>query len=50
MEQNGFNVEAIKTNDMYNTKVNAGIDMSLSSCHTGFIEVILLKVTFLMMQ
>ena len=38
MEQNGFNVEAIKTNDMYNTKVNAGIDMSLSSCHTGFIS------------
>ena len=30
-------VEAIKTNDMYTTKVNAGIDMSLSSCHTGFI-------------
>ena len=37
MEENGFNVEAIKTEDMYSTKVNAGIDMSLSSCHTGFI-------------
>ena len=37
MESNGMNVEAIKTNDMYTTKVNAGIDMSLSSCHTGFI-------------
>ena len=38
MESNGMNVEAIKTNDMYNTKINAGIDMSLSSCHTGFIS------------
>ena len=37
MESNGMNVEAIKTNDMYTTKVNAGIEMSLSSCHTGFI-------------
>jgi len=37
MEYNGMNVEAIKTNDMYNTKMNAGIEMSLSSCHTGFI-------------
>ena len=37
MEENGFNVEAIKTEDMYTTKVNAGIDMNLSSCHTGFI-------------
>ena len=37
MEENGFNVEAIKTEDMYSTKVNAGIDMNLSSCHTGFI-------------
>ena len=37
MESNGMNVEAIKTNDMYTTKVNAGIDMNLSSCHTGFI-------------
>ena len=37
-EQNGLNVEAIKTNDMYSTKVNAGIDVTLQSCHTGFIE------------
>ncbi|GIS25514.1 MAG: hypothetical protein CM15mP126_7570 [Gammaproteobacteria bacterium] len=27
-----MNVEAIKTNDMYTTKVNAGIEWSLSSC------------------
>jgi hypothetical protein len=38
MEQNGLNVEAIKTNDMYSTKVKAGIDVTLQSCHTGFIE------------
>ena len=29
MEQNGFNVESIKTNDMYSTKVKAGIDVTL---------------------
>ena len=29
MESNGMNVEAIKTNDMYTTKVNAGIDMAM---------------------
>ena len=38
MEQNGLNVEAIKTNDMYSAKVKAGIDVTLQSCHTGFIE------------
>ena len=38
IEQNGLNVEAIKTNDMYSTKVKAGIDVTLKSCHTGFIE------------
>ena len=38
MEQNGFNVESIKTNDMYSTKVKAGIDVTLQSCHTGFID------------
>ena len=37
MEQNGFNVEAIKTNDMYSAKVKAGIDYTLQSCHTAFI-------------
>jgi len=37
MKQNGLNVEAIKTNDMYSTKVKAGIDVTLQSCHTGFI-------------
>tara|TARA_S200000501_G_scaffold343928_1_gene355239 strand:+ start:843 stop:1280 length:438 start_codon:yes stop_codon:yes gene_type:complete len=38
MEQNGFNVESIKTNDMYSAKVKAGIDVTLQSCHTGFID------------
>jgi len=37
MEQNGFNVESIKTNDMYSAKVKAGIDYTLQSCHTAFI-------------
>ena len=37
MQSNGMNVEAIKTDDMYSKKVEAGIDMSLSSCHTGLI-------------
>ena len=37
METNGFNVEAIKTDDMYSAKVKADIDITLQSCHTGFI-------------
>jgi hypothetical protein len=37
MEQNGFTVESIKTNDMFSAKIEAGIDITLQSCHTGFI-------------
>ncbi len=38
MEENGFNVETVKTDDMYSAKVEAGIDITLQSCHTGFID------------
>ena len=37
MQENGMDVEAIKTDDMYSAKVKAGIDINLQSCHTGFI-------------
>ena len=37
MQQNGFDIETIKTNDMFSAKVEAGIDVTLQSCHTAFI-------------
>ena len=36
MEQNGFNVESIKTNDMYSAKVKAGIDVLAGVVDCGY--------------
>ncbi|KUE78270.1 DUF411 domain-containing protein [Aeromonas schubertii] len=38
MEENGFDVKVVETNDLATVKARYGIRPELSSCHTGIVE------------